>query len=70
MYLANLTTDQLGKAREAADYLLNLPARLDPELGIKLDTFRADTGAALEDRGVVLAATTTAHDQQPGTPQP
>ena len=49
MYLRNLTADQLTKAHKAADYLLNLPARLDAELSIKLDTLRADLTAAIED---------------------
>jgi hypothetical protein len=48
-YLANLDADQLAEAHEAADYLLNLPVRLDAELAIKLDTLRADLTAALED---------------------
>jgi hypothetical protein len=50
MYLRNLTIDQLTKAHEAADYLLKLPARLDAELSVKLDTLRADLMAAIEDR--------------------
>ena len=49
VYLRNLTIDQLTKAHEAADYLLNLPARLDAELSIKLDTLRCDLMAAIED---------------------
>jgi hypothetical protein len=48
-YLRNLSIDQLDKAHEAADYLLKLPARLDAELAIKLDTLRADLTAAIED---------------------
>jgi hypothetical protein len=51
MYLSNLSAGQLAKAHEAADYLLSLPARLDAELGIKLDTLRADLTAEMEDRG-------------------
>jgi hypothetical protein len=72
MYLANLTTNQLTKAHEAANYLLSLPAQLDIDLAIKLDTFRADTNAQLEDRGAVdsAAVATTAHDLPPGTPLP
>jgi hypothetical protein len=50
MYLSTLSAGQLTKAYEAADYLLRLPARLDPELAIKLDTLRADLTAELEDR--------------------
>jgi hypothetical protein len=49
-YLGNLTPAELGKAHQAADYLCKLPARLDPELAIKLDTLRADLTAELEDR--------------------
>jgi hypothetical protein len=49
MYLKNLTAAQLTKAHQAADYLLALPARLDAELAIKLDTLRADLTAAIED---------------------
>jgi hypothetical protein len=49
MYLRNLNIDQLTKAHEAADYLLGLPARLDAELSVKLDTLRADLMAAIED---------------------
>jgi hypothetical protein len=48
-YLAPLTADQLIEAHKAADYLLKLPARLDVELAIKLDTLRADLTAAIED---------------------
>jgi hypothetical protein len=48
-YLHPLTPDQLTEAHKAADYLLNLPARLDVELKIKLDTLRADLTAAIED---------------------
>lgn len=50
MYLSLMTPAQLDQAREAASFLLGLPVRLDPELAIKLDTFRADVGAAIEDR--------------------
>lgn len=49
VYLKDLTRDQLLKARESVDYLLGLPVRLDAELRIKLDTLRADLGAAIED---------------------
>jgi hypothetical protein len=48
-YLRDLSTDQLADALEAADCLLGLPARLDIELAIKLDTLRADLMAAIED---------------------
>ncbi|HEY2579123.1 MAG TPA: hypothetical protein VGI74_22675 [Streptosporangiaceae bacterium] len=50
MDLRLITPAQLDQAREAADFLLGLPVRLDSELAIKLDTFRADVGAAIEDR--------------------
>jgi hypothetical protein len=50
MDLRRITSVQLSKAHEAADYLLGLPVRLDSVLAIKLDTFRADVGAAIEDR--------------------
>lgn len=49
MYLSNLSAAELTKAREATDYLLGLPVSLDVELRIKLDTFRADLLAAIED---------------------
>jgi hypothetical protein len=49
MHLRDLATAELVHAHEAADYLLNLPARLDAELRIKLDTLRADLTAAIED---------------------
>jgi hypothetical protein len=49
MYLSTLTPTQLTKAQEAVGCLLNLPARLDRELVIKLDTLRADLMAATED---------------------
>jgi hypothetical protein len=49
-YLRQLTTAELGKAHRAADYLCGLPARLDPELAIKIDTLRADLTAEIEDR--------------------
>jgi hypothetical protein len=48
-HLGNLSIGQLGKAHEAADYLLKLPMRLDAELTVKLDTLRADLTAAIED---------------------
>jgi hypothetical protein len=48
--LRPLTPAELTQAYQAADYLLRLPARLDPELTIKLDTLRADLTAELEDR--------------------
>jgi hypothetical protein len=51
MNLQPLTNDQLREAYTAAHLLLSLPARLDSELRIKLDTFRADVGAVIEDRG-------------------
>jgi hypothetical protein len=50
MNLQPLTTPELIRARDAADYLLGLDTRLDPVLRIKLDTFRADVTAAIEDR--------------------
>jgi hypothetical protein len=49
MYLSPMTPAQLDQAREAVNFLLGLPVRLDPDLVIKLDTFRADVGAAIED---------------------
>ena len=49
-YLRNLTPAELTKTYEAADYLCGLPVSLDPELAIKLDTFRADLMAEIEDR--------------------
>ena len=49
-YLHQLTTAELSKAHHAAGYLYGLPARLDPDLAIKLDTLRADLTAELEDR--------------------
>lgn len=51
MYVTHLSTAELVKARDAADYLLGVNARLDPVLLVKLDTLRADLGAAIEDRG-------------------
>ena len=48
-YLRDLSADQRADALEAVDCLLNLPARLDMELKIKLDTLRADLMAAIED---------------------
>jgi hypothetical protein len=50
MNLRQLTTAELGKAHQAADYLCGLPTRLDRELIIKLDTLRADLTAEIEDR--------------------
>jgi hypothetical protein len=50
MHLQHLTDTDLARARDAAEYLLGLGARLDPMLQIKLDTFRADVTAAIEDR--------------------
>jgi hypothetical protein len=50
MDLQHLTTPQLIEARDAADCLLKLDTRLDSVLRIKLDTFRADVTAAIEDR--------------------
>jgi hypothetical protein len=52
-YLHQLTTAELGSAHRATDYLCGLPARLDPELAIKLDTLRADLIAEMEDRGQI-----------------
>jgi hypothetical protein len=49
VYLQHLTVAELGKAHAAADYLLGLPAHLDSQLAIKLDTLRADLTAAIED---------------------
>ena len=49
-YLCQLTTAELSQAHQAADYLCKFPARLDPELAIKIDTLRADLTAELEDR--------------------
>jgi hypothetical protein len=56
MYLANLTAAELGKAHDAADYLLGLHVRMDRELAVKLDTFRADVMVELEDRPMDLSA--------------
>jgi hypothetical protein len=53
MNLRHLTSAELGKAHEAADYLCRLPVRLDSELAIKLDTFRADVTVEMEDRGQI-----------------
>jgi hypothetical protein len=50
MYVTHLSTAELVKARDAADYLLGINARLDSVLLVKLDTLRADLGAAIEDR--------------------
>lgn len=49
MHLQHLSAAELARARDAADYLLSLGARLDSILAIKLDTFRADVTAAIED---------------------
>jgi hypothetical protein len=49
-YLHQLTTAELSKAHHAADYLCGLPAQIDPELNVKLDTLRADLTAEIEDR--------------------
>jgi hypothetical protein len=46
-----VTDNQAEQAYEAADFLLELPIHLDFELRTKLDTFRADVGVELEDRG-------------------
>jgi hypothetical protein len=61
MNLNQLTTAELAKAYQAADYLLNLPVRVDEILRVKLDTFRADAAAAKEDRA--------AHAQDTGRAQ-
>jgi hypothetical protein len=50
MYLRHLPIEEVQKAHDAAGYLLELPVRLDVELAIKLDTFRADVMVELEDR--------------------
>lgn len=50
MYLSHLSTAELVEARDAADYLLGVNARLDSVLLIKLDTLQADLLAAIEDR--------------------
>jgi hypothetical protein len=49
-YLRQLTTAELSKAHQAADYLCGIPARLDRELAVKIDTLRADLTAEIEDR--------------------
>jgi hypothetical protein len=49
MNLNQLTTAELTKAYEAADYLCKLPVNLDQALAVKLDTFRADVAATRED---------------------
>jgi outer membrane PBP1 activator LpoA protein len=72
-YLRQLTTAELGKAHHAADYLHSLPAHLDPDLAIKLDTLRADLTAEIEDRQHAdrqarHKATTRASQHQPTTP--
>jgi hypothetical protein len=56
MYLRDLTPEKLRQAHEAAAFLLGLDIRMDRELAIKLDTFRADVGAAIEDLPVDLSA--------------
>jgi hypothetical protein len=58
-YLRNLTPAELTKTYEAADHLCQIPAYLDPELAIKLDTLRADLTAEMEDRA----------QDAPGAPQ-
>ena len=50
MNLYQLTTAELGKARDAANYLCGLRDHLEPILFIKLDTLRADLTAEAEDR--------------------
>ena len=50
MDLQHLTNTDLAQARDAAEYLLGLGARRDRILQSKLDTFRADVTAAIEDR--------------------
>lgn len=50
MNLHQLTSTELGKARDAADYLCSLPAGVDAVLAVKLDTLRADMNAEIEDR--------------------
>ncbi|HEY3958295.1 MAG TPA: hypothetical protein VGM53_33430 [Streptosporangiaceae bacterium] len=50
MNLQHFTTVELIRARDAAGYLLGCGARLDCLLRVKLDTFRADVTAAIEDR--------------------
>jgi hypothetical protein len=54
MRLQHLANTDLARARDAAEYILRLGARLDPVLQIKLDTFRADVIAAIEDREPAL----------------
>jgi hypothetical protein len=67
MDLRQLTTAELGKAHQAADYLCTLPVRIDPELAIELDTFRADLTAELEDRGQIDLAARRAAATSTGT---
>jgi hypothetical protein len=50
MNLHLLTGRELDEAYEAADFLCKLQHHLDPILFIKLDTFRADVLAEMEDR--------------------
>jgi hypothetical protein len=64
MHVTHLSTAELVKARDAADYLLGVNARLDSLLLVKLDTLRADLGAAIEDRGPAQLAG-EAGSQQP-----
>jgi hypothetical protein len=44
-----LHPDRLNRAEQAAAFLMDLHAFLDPELWVKLSTFRADVLVALED---------------------
>lgn len=64
-YLHQLTTAELRKAHQAADYLCGLPARLDPGLAIKLDTLRADLTAEIEDRTPSARDTTASRTVTP-----
>lgn len=50
MNLHQLTTPEVGKAHDAADHLWGLRGDLEPVLFVKLDGFRADLKAAIEDR--------------------
>ncbi|MGH3157923.1 MAG: hypothetical protein ACRDNF_15290 [Streptosporangiaceae bacterium] len=56
MHLRHLPDEEVRKAYDAAGYLLGLDVRMDRELAIKLDTFRADVMAELEERPVDLSA--------------
>jgi hypothetical protein len=56
MYLRDLTPEELRQAHDSAAFLLDLDVRMDRELAIKLDTFRADVMAELEDRPANLGA--------------